>query len=265
MKKRFAVVAFVMFMLFGFAGFSFGQVPDISGDWLFDLSGTLQGGVLITVNASGDFQGYGFNVESGGKDGNGILISGHLDVDVKGKIAGTYTVNSIEEGFPNLGGGNVAGKVDKKITKLSLKFENGPNGKAIRLPSDPVMPSSWTAIAKGGKAVLALTIDPLTRDEDLDLDFPHRLYSIAGQGEAEDGLPISIEGGFFLNSKHVAYGWYNVYDITDPMNPAPIEEGFFFGKVKLTPDKSTFSFKLTGYDPEDDSMSKGVLKGMANH
>jgi hypothetical protein len=264
MKKRFSVVALAAFILIGLATFSFGQVPDISGDWLFDLSGNFQGGALITVTASGDMQGYGLGVESGGKDGNGVLFSGHLDVDEKGKITGTYAVNSIEDGFPSLGGGNIAGKVDKKISKLSLKFEDGPTGKAIKLPSDPVMPSSWAATAKGGKAVLDLTVDPLTHQDDLNLDFPHRMYSMTGPGITEDNLDIYIDGGFFLTSKSKAYGWYNVYDNTDPLNQVLIEEGFFFGKVNLTPGRSSFSFKLTGYDPEDQSMSKGVLKGTAN-
>ena len=66
MKKRCAVIVVAIFMLLGFGTLSFGQTPDISGQWLFDLSGTLQGGALITVTASADpncegyvFDGYG--------------------------------------------------------------------------------------------------------------------------------------------------------------------------------------------------------------
>ena len=259
MKKRFPVIVLVISMLLGFGTFSFGQVPDISGDWLFDLSGTLQGGAFITVTASGDFQGYGLNLEAGGKDGNGVFLSGHLSVDGKGKITGDYTATALEIGFPELGSGSLTGKVDKKISKLSIKFDEGVNGKAIKLPADPAMPSSWTAVASHGKAVFDLTIAPLTYDADLDMDFPHRMYSMTGDGDAEEG-PVSITGGFFLTGKSMAYGWYEARDGSD----AVIEEGLFFGKVNLKPGKSSFSFKLTGYDPDDGSMSTAVLKGTAN-
>lgn len=261
MKKRFPIILFAISILLSFATVSLGQVsgPDISGDWLFDFSGTLQGGAFITIAASGDFQGYGLVLEAGGKDGSGLLLSGHLNVDEKGKITGTYSANSIEQGLPDLGGGSLTGKVDKKISKLSLKFENGPNGKAIKLPADPVMSLSWTATVDHGKAVFALSIEQTTHDDDLALDFPHRMYSMLGTGQAEEGT-VSFEGGFFLNSKNMAYGWYAAYDESVNL----LEEGLFFGKVNLTPGNSSFSFKMTGYDPDDGSMSKAVLKGKAN-
>ena len=266
MKKRCLVLVFALVMLFGFGTLSFGQTtPDISGHWLFDLSGTLQGGALITVtvvssetNCQGygyTFDGYGVGLEAGGKDGNAVLLSGCLTVDDKGKITGTYETADLFNEAP-LGEGDLTGKVDKKITKLSLKFDQGLNGKAIKLPSDPSMPSSWTAAAKGNKAAFDLNIAAST-------DFPNRMYAITGTGvvhEQEEDLTVSLEGGFFLDPKSVAYGWYKVYITSDLVNP--IEGGLFFGKVKLTPGKSSFSFKLTGYDTED-SMTKSVLKGTA--
>jgi hypothetical protein len=134
MKKRFSTVALAIALLVGFSTFSFGQAPDISGDWLFNLSGNIQGGALITITSSEEcqgyeYQGYGIGLEKGGKDGNGLKLSGCLIVDEKGKITGDYTANELEEGFPLLATGNLTGKVDKKVTKLSLKFEDGPNGK----------------------------------------------------------------------------------------------------------------------------------------
>jgi hypothetical protein len=266
MKKRFSVVAVAISILLGFTTLSFGQVPDISGDWLLDLSGAVQGGALITIDTAGDFQGYGLTLESGGTDGNGMLLSGHVDVDVKGKITGTYLVTNIEDKVTVLSEGSLTGKVDKKITKFSFKFEDGPNGKAIKLPADPDIPISWTATASHGKAVFDLTIAPLTYDVDLDMDLPHRMYSMNGLGNAEEG-PVSITGGFFLNGKSMAYGWYEAYTdvINDPPDPISLlEEGLFFGKVNLKSGKSSFSFKLTGYDPDDGSMSRAVLKGMAD-
>ena len=262
MKKRCAVIVVAIFMLLGFGTLSFGQTPDISGQWLFDLSGTLQGGALITVTATADpncegyvFDGYGVGLEGGGKDGNAVLLSGCLAVDDKGKITGTYETTDLFEETA-LGEGDLTGKVDKKVTKLSLKFDQGLNGKAIKLPSDPSMPSSWTATTNGNKAAFDLTIAASA-------DFPHRMYTITGDGvvhEQEGDLAVSLTGGFFLNPKSVAYGWYEAYDESDAL----MESGLFFGKVKLTPGKSSFSFKLTGYDSEDDSMSKSVLKGTAN-
>jgi hypothetical protein len=257
--RRFSIILFAVSILFGFVHLSSAQVPDISGEWLFDFSGTFQGGGLITVSASGDFQGYGLIMEAGGKDGNGVLLSGHLAVDERGKITGTYTADIIEQGFPDAGEGNITGKVDKKVSKLSLKFENGWNGKAVKLPADPVVPSSWTATADHGKAVFALNISQITHDDDLALDFPHRMYSIRGTGKAEEG-DVTFEGGFFLNSKNIGYGWYAAYDASVNL----LEEGLFFGKVNLTPGNSSFSFKMTGYDPDDGSMSKAVLKGKAD-
>jgi hypothetical protein len=257
--RRFSIILFAVSILFGIVQLSWAQVPDISGDWLFDFSGTFQGGGLITVNASGDFQGYGLIIEAGGQDGNGVLLSGHLTVDERGKITGTYTANTIEQGLPYAGDGNITGKVDKKVSKLSLKFENGPNGKAVKLPADPVVPSSWTATVNHDKAVFSLNISQITHDDDLALDFPHRMYGISGTGEAEEGA-VTFEGGFFLNSKNICYGWYAAYDASVNL----LEEGLFFGKMNLTPGNASFSFKMTGYDPDDGSMSKAVLKGKAD-
>jgi hypothetical protein len=252
MKKRFSVIVLAISMLLGFGTLSFGQCPDISGHWLFDLSGTLQGGALITVTASTPdcnytFEGFGVGLAAGGQDGNRVLLSGQLLVDEKGKITGAYEVTGLEEWLP--APGTLTGKVDKKIGKLSFKFKDGLNGKAIKLPDDPNMPSSWTATSnKGGKVALDLTIDP-------DTGYPNRMYTMEGTGTTEEG-DVSIIGGFFLSGKSVAYGWYTV-----SAGGEPIEEGLFFGKMKLTPGKSSFSFKLTGYD--DEGMSKGVLKGTA--
>jgi hypothetical protein len=86
---------------------------------------------------------------------------------------------------------------------------------------------------------------------------------MTGEGYAKDdegNVNISVEGGFFLNSKSIAYGWYSVYDEGDSL----MEQGLFFGKVNLKSSTPSFSFKLTGYDANDDSMSKAVLKGKAN-
>jgi hypothetical protein len=188
-----------------------------------------------------------------------VLLSGHIAVNEKRKISGTYTAIDAEDKFI-ISQGNLTGSVDKKITKLSLKLEDGPKGKAIKLPSsEPDMPLSWSATFKGKQATMDLTIEHITYDDNLDLDLPYRVYGINGTGSTKDGYDIAIEGQFFLDSKNRAYGWYEVRE-----GASLFEEGFFSGKMKLKPDKSSFSMKLTGYNYYYDAMSKGALKGKAN-
>jgi hypothetical protein len=259
MKRQFSISLLVIAIVVGFSTLSFGQAPDISGDWLIDLSGVFRGGTLVTIDADGNFEGYGFGIQSGNDDAKGVILSGIIAVDEKRKISGTYTAKDAEYEFI-ISQGNITGKVDKKVSKLSLKLENGPNAKGIKLPSsEPDMPLSWLATFKGRQAIMDLTIEQITYDENLDLDLPHRAYGINGTGSTKDGYDISIEGQFFLDSKNRAYGWYNVRE-----GDSLFEEGFFSGKMNLKPDKSSFSMKLTGYNYYYGVMSKGALKGKAN-
>ena len=259
MKRYFLIVLLVVSMVVGFGTLSFGQAPDISGEWLFDLSGVFRGGSVVTIDADGKFEGYGFGIMSGNVDAKGMVLSGQITVDERRKISGTYTAIDAENEFNIIGQGNIAGKVDKKVSKLSLRLENGPNAKGIKLPSsEPEMPLSWSATFKGKQATMDLTIEQITYDENLDLDLPYRAYGINGTGSTKDGYDISIVGQFFLNSKNVAYGWYEVRE-----GASLFEEGFFSGKMNLKPDKSSFSMKLTGYNYYYVAMSKGALKGKA--
>jgi hypothetical protein len=261
MKRYFLIVLFVISLVVSFGTLSFGQAPDISGDWLFDLSGVFRGGAVVTIDADGNFEGYGLGILSGNDDANGVLLSGQITVDEKRKIKGTYTAIDAEDNFTIISQGNLTGSVDKKISKLSLKLENGPKGKAIKLPiSEPDIPSSWSATFKGKQATMALTIEQITYDDNLDLDLPYRVYKISGLGSTKDGYDISIEGQFFLNSKNMAYGWY---EVREGAFDSLFEEGFFSGKMNLKPDKSSFSMKLTGYNYYYGAMSKGALKGTA--
>jgi hypothetical protein len=259
MKRQFTISLLVIAIVVGFGTLSFGQAPDISGDWLFDLSGIFRGGAVATISTDGNVEGYGFGIYSGNTDAGGLLLSGQITVDEKGRISGTYSATDAEYKII-IGEGNVTGKVDKKISKLSLRLENGPNAKGIKLPSsEPEMPVSWTATYKGKQATMDLTIEKITHDDNLDLYLPHRAYGLNGAGSTKDGYDISIEGQFFLDSKNRAYGWYNVREGT-----SLFEEGFFSGKMNLKPDKSSFSMKLTGYNFYYGVMSKGALKGKAN-
>jgi hypothetical protein len=90
-------------------------------------------------------------------------------------------------------------KLAGKVSKLSLKLENGPVVRATKLSaSDPDMPLSWSATFKGKQATMNLIIEQITRDDNLGLDFSHRVYGINGTGSTKDGYDITIEGLFFF-------------------------------------------------------------------
>lgn len=227
--------------------------PTINGTWIFDVSGVDQGGAIITfddTNSLISFTGYGCTLDFGP-----IHIEGTHDIDSKGVITGTYGVYDDSSPANLLITGTITGKADKKRTKISLKFSDGPNAKGIKLPGgSPDIVGPWF-VTGGGQSGVSVTIDPLTVSQSNDLAFPNRVYTISGNGTVTDpdNPNIQFDGGFFLTSKSVAYGFYVA---KDEVSSVIIETGIFTGKVNLSSKK--FVFKLTSTEGD-----KGTMKGEA--
>ncbi len=248
MKRKLSVVLAIS-LVFGFSTLSFGQIS-ITGDWLFDLSGTQQGVAVLTFDDS-TFEGYGFTLDSSDIANSGpFTITGSYAVDPRGMLTGTFAVELDDGGTDQ---GTISGKVNKKASKINLRFSDGPTAKGIPLAGDPVIPESWTATvvaSQGGSGVVFDTFS-ITKD----VGFPHRVFNFTGTGSVlEDGVttPLQVDGGFGVSGKNLAYGGYQAASEGDLL-----EEGVFFGKIS----SGKFSFKLRSTAPEVGL--KAVIKGLA--
>jgi hypothetical protein len=247
MKRRFfwnalLPVLFTMVILLG--GSRSDAQPSIAGPWLFDVSGVAKGGVVMEFLASGstgELTGYGLTLEDGF-----VVLSGNYSLGAKSTISGTLSSP----------GGNLpfSGKIDKTFSKITLKVQDGPTLKGVRLPQQPVIPEAWTAKATGGATLDPFEILPVTsaaglppgvilNDPD---DYVGRVFYFSGEGFVE-GKPWSVDGYFFLDSKNTAYG---VYDTLGAIG----QTGVLSGKVNLS--SGSFSFKANSTSGE-----KGTIKG----
>jgi hypothetical protein len=260
--KKLIFLALALALVLGFQSSLLAAQPtpppigsDIGEVWLFDTSGLDQGGAVLTffkdsddgITEFGHFTAYGVGRDTGPLE----LRDGTYEVNiVKGTISGRCTVafDSSEGPFEEVM--DFTGKADKKRTKISLKFIGGPNAKGIKLPDDPTSlnNSSWlvTGSGQGGDRV-ALDVDIVK-----DGSYPSRVYQILGQGNLNDTDSLYLQGGFFLTTKSVAYGIYQVY--ADEGLTQLLEEGFFTGKINFSSNK--FVFKLISTEG-----AKGTMKG----
>ena len=238
MKKRILLMA----ALFFFLGFMVDSElrtalaqPSIVGTWLFDMSGADKGGAVITFS-TGTITGYGFGLFLGR-----VGIIGTYTIDGKGVIKGFFTEPD---------DGSFTGKVDKKLTKISLKVLGGLNLKGIRLPpAGPNIPEDWVVKASRLKGAFdPFTIQPIPGEEN------RRFYSFHGSGTFQDieTFTIVVTGTFFLSSKNVAYGSYEAV-----IEGQGTETGTLTGKVNLSSNK--FSLKVTSNEGDNTTL-KGVAK-----
>jgi hypothetical protein len=216
----------------------------INGPWLFDVSGVAKGGVIIEFVASGNtgaLTGYGLTLEDGF-----VVVSGNYILGAKNTINGTISSP----------GGNLpfSGKIDKTFAKITLKIQDGPTLKGVRLPHQPVIPEAWTAKATGGATLDLFEILPVTsaaglppgvvlNDPD---DYVGRVFSFSGEGFVE-GDPWSVDGFFFLDSKSTAYGVFKTLGAIG-------QTGALSGKINLS--SGSFSFKAMS-----DTGENGTIKG----
>jgi hypothetical protein len=202
--------------------------PSIVGPWLFDIVGVDKGAAVITFNDEGSLSGYGLTLDIGAL----VEISGSYTINSKGVVNGHFVVEEESLDF--------TGKVDKKVTKLNLKVSDGPNLKGIKLPSDPTIPGEWKVKISGGGS-----LDPFTIKL---LHAYHRVYEVTGSGVI-DGKSVEVFGLFILDSKSIAYGYY---ELTGELE----QEGTFSGKINLASKK--FSFKAVSREGD-----RGTLSGVA--
>ncbi len=239
MRSKWVLVS-VLLLCFGFlvgAGVNaaFGQ-PTVVGKWLFDISGVDQGGAVIEFFGNQTLQAYGLTLES-----EDFEFGGSYTINEKGVISGVLDLPGRSESF--------TGKVDKKITKMTLKTD-GPTLKGIRFPAvDPGIPQNWVVkISRLKGAFDPFTIVPEGENT--------RLYTFSGSGTFQDidTMTITVDGTFFLNSKNVAYGVYTASIIGgDTVEDA----GVLSGKINLSSGK--LSFKIISVEGDRLTLS-GVAK-----
>lgn len=211
----------------------------VVGDWLWDISGptpyggSVDGVAVITIDEDGSFTGYGGVLSRDQSYGYPISLTGNLNaVDSKGNISGSIRITDSDTGVALLPFTTLAGALDKKFTKMTLKFGTGPGATGIPMPSDTKYPSTWVVAGKGPgvKATLSITIAQ-------DPDYQHRVYRSSGEGLLVDNkghasVAIVVEGLFLVNSKGKVYGQYRVN--------GGQEEGYFWGSIS----SKAFSFSL---------------------
>jgi hypothetical protein len=200
----------------------------IDGEWLTDISGKDKGGAVITCDGN-TFEGYGVSLKWGL-----FNVAGEYSTDFSGNVKGYYTVSEHYTGT-EIYSGLVTGKIDKKLSKLTLKLEGGVNVNGIRLPDDdPDIPESWTVkITGGAKGAL----DPFTIAPYEDTEPVPRLYIFEGSGDVlEDGaqMNLTIDGFFFLTKTNAVYGFYDV-------DGEIVDGGILTGKITLTSGKFSFT------------------------
>lgn len=201
----------------------------IEGEWIFDLSGTDKGGVVLNFFSNYSFNGYGITLELGP-----FRVTGNYDINAKGVINGSYMINEWETNKP-LGGGNFLGKVNKNLTKLTLKTAEGLILNGVILSEDLGIPENWTVkikgMAKGG--LDQFKIEPYQVDGQI----LKKAFLISGSGNIKNIGNGTINGGFILTQKNMAYGIFEF-----EIEGVSFFEGTFYGKINFPSGKFNWKF-----------------------
>lgn len=201
----------------------------LEGEWIFDLSGTDKGGVVLKFNSDYSFEGYGITLEFGP-----FKVKGNYEINSKGFISGNYTISEWEIDYP-LGVGDFSGKTNKNRTKLTLKTGEGLNLNGIPLFEDSEIPANWAVKIQGMlKGVFnQFKIEPLQIDDKI----LKKAFLISGSGNIKYIGTITIDGGFILTQKNMVYGIFEL-----EIEGTTIFEGTFYGKINFPSGKLNWKF-----------------------
>jgi uncharacterized repeat protein (TIGR02543 family) len=217
------------------------------GGWVFDLLEGDEGGAAIWFEKN-QLVGYGVSFEYGF-----FVIEGYYEVGEKGTIRGTYSLYDFVS-LTERARGSLAGKMNKKGTKLTVALQPSPGGTSTTKMSgglllfDPAIPERWSVEITGkckGK------IDPLEINsfqiEELALPL---FFTFSGPGFLSEGEPIEMKGHFILTLKDKVYGTYQ-------MVGSMSDQGFISGKLDLL--SGRFRLKARG-DLGMNYIQTGVVK-----
>jgi len=217
------------------------------GGWVFDLLEGDEGGAAIWFEKN-QLVGYGVSFEYGF-----FVIEGYYEVGEKGTIRGTYSLYDFVS-LTERARGSLAGKMNKKGTKLTVALQPSPGGTSTTKMSgglllfDPAVPERWSVEITGkcrGK------IDPLEINsfqiEELALPL---FFTFSGPGFLSEGEPIEMNGHFILTLKDKVYGTYQ-------MVGSMSDQGFISGKLDLL--SGRFRLKARG-DLGMNYIQTGVVK-----